>query len=147
VSQNKSSADALLTKIRTKRQQLADYIDKSEPRNLRLINYSIISGALAAALTVGPGIGGVDFIDSANNVASFGIPIWQILCLIATVLSVSAVIINGMLKSHDMTSKITSARICDAKLEGLETMLELGQISLEQATPLYTQYLADIPHV
>ena len=145
--ENKSDADALLTKIRTKRQELADYLAKSEPRHLRLINYSIVSGALAAALTAGPGIGGDGFINSVKSIVSFGIPIWQALCLIATILSVAAVVINGMLKSHDLASKITSARSCDAKLEGLETMLELAQVNVEQATPLYTQYLTEIPHV
>lgn len=145
--ENKSDADVLLAKIRTKRQELANYLAKSEPRHLRLINYSIVSGALAAALTAGPGIGGEGFINSVQGIVSFGIPIWQVLCLIATILSVAAVVINGMLKSHDLTSKITSARSCDAKLEGLETMLELAQVNVEQATPLYTQYLTEISHV
>ena len=145
--ENKSDADALLTKIRTKRQKLADYLAKNEPRHFRLMNYSIVSGALAAALTAGPGIGGDEFINSVKSIVSFGIPIWQALCLMATILSVAAVIINNMLKSDDLTSKITSARSCDAKLEGLETMLELAQVNVEQATPLYTQYLTEIPHV
>jgi hypothetical protein len=144
---NKSDTDSLLMKIRIKRQELADYLGKSEPRHLRLINSSIISGALAAALTAGPGIGGGGFINSVKDIVSFGIPIWQALCLAATILSITAVIINGMLKSNDLTSKIASARSCDAKLEGLETMLELTQINVEQATPLYTQYLTEIPHV
>nr|WP_320014869.1 hypothetical protein [uncultured Desulfobacter sp.] len=136
-----------MTKIRTKRKEIADYLAKSEPRQLRLINSSIISGAIAAALTAGPGIGGEGFVNSVTGIMSFGIPIWQALCLAATILSVAAVVINGMLKSHDLTSKVTSARSCDAKLEGLETMLELAQVNAEQATPLYTQYLTEIPHV
>lgn len=145
--ENKSGADALLKKIRTKRQELADYLAKNEPRHLRLINSSIVAGALAAALTAGPGIGGDGFINSVKGIVSLGIPIWQVLCLVATILSVAAVVINSMLKSHDLTSRITSARSCDAKLEGLETMLELEQINVEQATPLYTQYLTEITHV
>ncbi len=59
----------------------------------------------------------------------------------------SAVIANGLLKTNDLTSKITQVRGCDAKLEGLEIMLDMNQIELKQATSLYTQYLTEIPHV
>ncbi|MFC1523346.1 hypothetical protein ACFL6N_01010 [Thermodesulfobacteriota bacterium] len=147
MQENTNASDALLAKIRIKRQEIAKYLAKIEPRNFRLINASIICGALAAALTAGPGIGGGDFINSVKNIVSFGIPIWQVLCLIATLLSVSAVIANGMLKVHDLTAKIAIARGCNSKLEGLEFMLEAGQIDVEQATPLYTQYLTEIAHV
>ncbi len=142
-----SETDALLEKIRTKRREVADYLNKSEPRQSRLLTTSIVAGALAAAMTAGPGMGGGGFIEAAKGIASFGIPVWQVLCLLATLLSVSAVISNGMLKSNDLASKIAQVRSCDAKLEGLETMLELEQIKLDQATSLYTQYLTEIPHV
>ena len=78
---------------------------------------------------------------------ALGIPIWQALCLAATVLSVALVIINGMLKSHDLSSEIINARSCDAKLEGLETMLDLAQVDVALATHLYAEYLTEIPHV
>lgn len=142
-----NDADALLQKIKTKRREVADYLKKSEPRQSRLITTSIVAAALAAALTAGPGVGGGGFIEAAKGVVSFGIPVWQVLCLLATILSVAAVITNSMLKSNDMTSKIAQVRGCDAKLEGLEIMLELQQIDLQQATTLYTQYLTEIPHV
>ncbi|MDF9800957.1 hypothetical protein OKW21_006220 [Catalinimonas alkaloidigena] len=137
----------LLTKIREKRKELAIYLSRTEPRNIRLINSSIIAGALAAALTAGPGVGGEGFIGAAKDVVSFGIPVWQMLCLIATVLSVSAVIANGMLKSHGFSAKVARTRACDAKLEGLETMLELDQVDVKQATQVYTQCLTEISHI
>ncbi|MGI9289116.1 MAG: hypothetical protein ACR2P1_27335, partial [Pseudomonadales bacterium] len=143
----KSDANALLMKIKTKRQRLADYLKRNEPRCKWLVNASIVCGALAALLTSGPGIGGDEFIGSAKSVVSLGIPIWQVLCFVATILSVATVVINGILKSHNLASEITSARNCDAKLEGLETMLELAQVDVDQAAPLYTQYLTEIPHV
>lgn len=137
----------LLAKIRDKRKELAGYLAKTEPRNTRLINSSIIAGALAAALTAGPGVGGEGFIGAAKDVVSFGIPVWQMLCLVATILSVSAVIANGMLKSHGFTAKVAKTRACDAKLEGLETMLELEQVDIKQATQVYTQCLTEISHI
>jgi len=137
----------LVNKIKVKRQELASYLAKTEPRNSRLINSSIIAGAFAAALTAGPGLGGEEFISTAKGMVSFGIPVWQALCLAASILSIIAVIANGMLKSHSLTTKITKTRACDAKLEGLETMLELKQVDLKQATQLYTQYLTEISHI
>lgn len=142
-----NDADALLDRIKTKRQEVADYLDDNEPRQSRFITISIIAGALAAALTAGPGVGGSGFIDTASGLVSFGLPVWQVLCLLATFLSMSAVIANGLLKANDLPSKIAQVRGCDAKLEGLEIMLDMDQIDLKQAASLYTQYLTEIPHV
>jgi len=139
--------DALLEKIKAKRGEVSEYLEKNEPKHSRYITISIIAGALAAALTAGPGMGGTGFIDSAKGVVSFGIPVWQALCLMATLFSVSAVIANGLLKARDLTSQIARVRGCDAKLEGLELMLDLEQIDMKQATSLYTQYLTEIPHM
>ena len=140
-------SSVLLTKIRNKRKELAEYLARTEPRHTRLINSSIVFGALAASLTAGPGVGGDGFISAAKEVVSFGIPVWQMLCLAATVLSVSVVIVNGMLKSHGLTSKVAKTRACDAKLESLEIMLELEQIEIKQATQSYTQCLTELSHI
>lgn len=141
------NAEALLEKIKAKRLEIADYLKKNEPRHSRYVTISIVAGALAAALTAGPAAGGTGFIESAKEVVSFGIPVWQVLCLLATLFSMAAVISNGLLKTRDLTSKISQVRGCDAKLEGLEIMLVMDQIELKQATSLYTQYLTEIPHV
>jgi hypothetical protein len=147
MTENPSDKDRLLKKIATKREKVSAYLAKTEPRNSSLITCSIVAGALAAALTAGPGVGGDGFINSVKNVVSFGIPIWQVLCLVATLLSVAAVIANGMLKTNNLTAKIGTARACDTKLERIETMLELGQIDLAQATREYTECLMTIPHI
>ncbi|MCC5913969.1 MAG: hypothetical protein JJU46_06305 [Balneolaceae bacterium] len=142
-----NETEALLEKIKARRRKVAEYLDKNEPRQSRLITISIVAGAMAAALTAGPGVGGTGFIDTAGDVVSFGVPVWQALCLMATFLSVAVVIANGMLKSNDIVSKISQARGCDAKLEGLEIMLSMNQIDLKQATSFYTQYLTEISHI
>lgn len=142
-----NDAEVLLDRIKTKRREIAEYLTENEPKQSRFITISIVAGALAAALTAGPGVGGSGFIETASGLVSFGIPVWQVLCLLATFLSMSAVIANGLLKTNDLTSKITQVRGCDAKLEGLEIMLDMNQIELKQATSLYTQYLTEIPHV
>lgn len=139
--------ESLLKKIQLKREDVAKYLNENEPKQSRFVTISIVAGALAAALTAGPGVGGSGFIETASGLVSFGIPVWQVLCLLATFLSMSAVIANGLLKTNDLPTKIAQVRGCDAKLEGLEIMLDLEQIDLKQATSLYTQYLTEIPHV
>lgn len=147
MSERQHDVDILLKKIKTKRQELEDYLARNESRHSLLINSSIVFGALTAVLTAGPGVGGTEFIDIAKNVISFGIPVWQFLCLLAAILSVLAVIANGMLKSQNLTFKIASARSCSSKLEGLEALLELRQMDVKQAAPLYTQYISEVHHV
>jgi hypothetical protein len=144
---NTRDAHVLMAEISAKRQEIGEYLAKTEPVNSRLTNSSIIFGALSAVLTAGPGIGGVGFIESARHLVSFGIPIWQVLCLTATVLSVLGVVANGKLKAHNLNSKITSARGCDSKLEGLHLLLQTGQIDVKQAASLYAQYLTEVSHV
>jgi len=149
-TKNLSDEQLLLTKIKTKRQQISEYLAKTEPRYYLLMNCSIFGSAVAAALTAGPAFGGesfISFIKEKEIMVSFGKPIWQMLCLVATILSTLAVIAFGILRSYRITSKISSARSCDAKLEGIQTMLELGQANVEQATQDYTQCLVEIPHV
>lgn len=147
MSEATSDKDALLAKIKAKRQQISDYLTKMVTRHSWLINVSIIAGAFAAALTAGPGVGGEGFIGVAKGVVSLGIPIWQVLCSAATLLSLTAVITNGMLKSYDHAAKIADAKKSDSKLEAIETMLEFGQIDVKKATQQYTQCLADLPRI
>jgi hypothetical protein len=48
----------LLGQIRAKRAQVEAVVASALPRKRRLLNMSIIGGALAAVLTTGPAIGG-----------------------------------------------------------------------------------------
>jgi len=147
MTDNDKGVDAILANIRAKREEIDAYLKKAEPRHLRLVNGAIVCGALAAALTAGPGIGGAGFIEFAKSVATFGVPVWQALCLAATALSVFGVIANGKLKAHNLTSKIAAARGCKSKLEGLQLMLETGQMDVERGTSLYAQYLTEVSHI
>lgn len=144
-----NAEDILLLKIANKRKAIAKYIAKNEPHQRKLVNASIISGAVAAALTAGPGVGGNEFIQKVNDSTPFdiGIPTWQIICVAATILSVASVVFNGMIKTHDMSAKISSARGCDAKLEGLELRLALSQLKADDAASLYSQYINEIAHI
>lgn len=147
MTENPDEKEKLQQQIATKRKELTKYLARTEPKNTILITTSIVCGALAAALTAGPGFGGDGFISQIELPESLGLPLWQILCLLASFMSMLAVIANGLLKFNDLTGKISEARMNDAKLEGLETMIELGQIDLGQATREYTECLSRIAHI
>ena len=142
-----NSTEILLNKIQNKRAEIDSFLASKEPRNKRLTNIAIICGAIASVLTAGPALGGKTFTALISD--SFGLtsPAWQLLCLAATIFSVTATIAINMSKSSDIRSKIDSARGCEAKLEGLQTLLELKQIEIQQAASLYASYLTEIPHV
>jgi hypothetical protein len=72
---------------------------------------------------------------------------WRILFSLAALLSLVSVIAANLYKSHDMASNLNKARACDAKLEGLETLLELNRITLDEAATQYTQFLPDISFI
>jgi len=141
------STEILLEKIQDKRYEIDTFLATKEPRNRRLTNIAIICGAIASVLTAGPALGGNTFTALISNALGLSSPAWQLLCLAATIFSVTATIAINMSKSSDIRSKIDSARGCEAKLEGLQTLLELKQIEIAQAASLYSNYLTEIPHV
>ncbi len=142
-----NSTEILLNKIQNKRAEIDSFLACKEPRNRRLTNIAIICGAIAAVLTAGPALGGNTFTALISDAFGLSSPAWQLLCLAATIFSMTATIAINMSKSSDIRSQIDSARGCEAKLEGLQTLLELKQIEMQQAAALYTSYLTEIPHV
>ncbi len=53
--------DGLARCIRDTTQQVDGFIASAAPRKRRLLNMTIVGGTLAAALTVGPAVGGQPF--------------------------------------------------------------------------------------
>jgi hypothetical protein len=110
---------------------------------------SIVSSALAAALTAGPALGGPGFTRSvaeglgANDDSN----VWRLLCILAMVVSVIAAIAANLSKAKNAEARIISAETSNAELEGLQTLVEFGQLPLQDAVKLYQQYVAKIPFV
>jgi hypothetical protein len=61
--------------------------------------------------------------------------------------SLVATISMQLSKSQDATAQLSAAEACDTELEGLQTLLELGQLQVRDATDLYIKYIAKIPFV
>ena len=137
------TSDGLLKKIRAKRRRIATFVEKLEPRGVRLTNLSIVCGAIATVLTAGPAIGGKTLTDALGAVGPNS-PSWRILCGAAAVLSLIATIATNLYKSHDVASRLAKAQACDAKLEGLEILVELGQLDNKEAVTRYDACISRI---
>jgi MFS family permease len=128
-SRRETSREELLRTIVRKREQLDRYLASTSSRQHRLLNLSIIAGAVAAALTAAPALGGPTLTDWLDTTFHLSSPSWRLLCAAAAVCSVSATIATQLLKSHNLEEHIARAEAVRAKLETLEIGLSSGQVS------------------
>jgi len=140
--------ERLQRRIEDRRRSVEAYLRRARPRAERLTYVAIVSSALAAALTAGPGLGGLKFTEGvAERLDVAPSSVWQPLCLLAMVTSVVAAISANLSKSRNAEARIVSAEACNAELEGLQTLVEFQQVSLPEALKLYQQYVARVPFV
>lgn len=146
---DQASWQRLLRRIKDRRRTVDSYLETARPRATRLTYVSVVSSALAAALTAGPGLGGDHFVAGVASGLGLGgsAAVWRPLCLLATVVSVIAAISANLSKARNAEARIVNAEACNAELEGLQALVEFQQVSLEDAVKLYQQYVARIPFV
>ncbi|MGI8459093.1 MAG: hypothetical protein ACR2LI_13405 [Propionibacteriaceae bacterium] len=139
----------LLRRIKSRRRTISAYLRLARPRAERLTYVSVISSALAAALTAGPALGGPTFMKRVAGTWQLGEPseVWRPLCLLAMVVSVVAAISANLSKSKNTEARIIAAEACSAELEGLQTLVEFDQLPVKEAVKLYQQYVARVPFV
>jgi hypothetical protein len=139
----------LLERIKSKRESIRAYIRALGPIGDRETNVSIVCSAIAAVLTAGPALGGTSLTASLGNAASLrdDSTVWRLACFAAMIVSVIAAISTNLYKSHDVAGRLSKAEACGVGLEGLETLVEFGQLPVKEAVKLYQQYVATIPFV
>lgn len=139
----------LLQTIEQRRRSVNAYLRRARPRYERLTYLTIISSALAAALTAGPALGGKDFADGVSGILGLegGASVWRPLCFLAMIVSVIAAISANLSKFKNSEVRIVGAETCNCELEGLQTMLKFRQLSLEEAIRMYQESVAKIPFV
>ena len=139
----------LLRRIGAQRASIDNFVRQVRPRSVRLANTSIISSATAAVFTAGPALGGVSFTEAVQRVfaLSTGSIVWRVLCLVAMLVSLVATISAQLSKSHDVAARLSAAEACDTELEGLQTLLELEQLPVQDAANLYVKYIGKVPFV
>ena len=139
----------LLNTIKARRASINSYANSLERNGVRLTNLSIIFTAVTAVLTAGPALGGTRFTQGTSallRLSSDSI-VWQILCLVALILSIVTAIINNMNKATDTARRLTKAQSTGVLLEKLELALEYDQVTVEMATKQFQEYLAEAPFI
>ena len=140
-------ATDLLAQIRRKRAEVDAVIVRTVPRKRRLLNVSIIGGALAAMLTTGPAVGGQSFVAWVKSAFGLTAPGWQVLCGAAALCSLVATVATQLLKSNNLEERVFRGQSCRAKLEALDIGLSTGQIDVPHATTAYMQCLEEAAYL
>jgi hypothetical protein len=125
------------------------FLRQERPRRNRLATTSVVGSALAAGFTAGPALGGTKFAAGVQGALTLeqSSMVWQVLCLAAMLTSIIAAISTNLANSHSVASKVSAAEACNAQLEGLQTALNFGRLSLEDAIQLYQQYATQVAFV
>ena len=140
------TVETLLKRIRDRRGTIKRFIERLEPRGARLTSFNILCGSIATVLTATPAIGGKSLAE-AFGAPTPGSPAWRIVFASAALFSLLSTVAANLYKSNDIASRLAKAQGCDAKLEGLETLLELNQIGVKESATQYTQCVSEIPFI
>lgn len=135
--------------IEQRRSSIKSFLRRARPRRNRLTNMSVVGSSVAAALTVGPAVGGTKFTEGVQALLSLQDDsyVWRVLCLAAVLFSLTAAMATSLANSHEVAARVSAAEACSAELAGLEAALSFGHIRLEDAVQLFQQYVAKVPFV
>lgn len=135
--------DTLLGRIRVTRAQIDAFVASATPRKRRLLNTTIVGGAMAAALTAVPAVGGAPVTSWLTAALGLESPVWRLLCGAASLSSVAATIATTTLKTTHLEEHLARGLACRARLEAIETGLALGHLDVRQATTDYLKCVED----
>src|SRR4051812_18398839 len=139
----------LLTRIDTRRAGIEAYLRERGPASRRLSTITVLSSSAAAAMMAGPALGGQSFAETVQAGLDLeqSSRVWQVLCLGALAISVTAAVSAHLDKVTDLRAHIGAAEAASAMLEGLRTRLEFGRFPVEDAAQEYRDIVAGIPFV
>lgn len=139
----------LLDRIRNLQANINRYVRKREFIRTLVVNISIASSAIAAAIMVGPGLIGDPFVESAANGLGFAkdTNLWRLLCFTSLVVNLIAAISAALTKSDDTTERVIVAEACNAALEQLATDIEFSKLSVNLAGAEYGKIASKILYV
>lgn len=135
----------LIKRIKGRRRNIQSFVSNLEPKGVLLTNVNIICSAIATFLTAAPALGVKPLLSVLG--ASPDTMGWRVLLGFAALLSLISVIVANLYKSQDIATHLSKARACDARLDGLEMLLELRKIELDDAAAKYTQILGEIDFI
>ena len=117
--------DELLSTIRNALRQAELYCAKTQRWDTCLLIVSIICGAVATILAGGTVIGGQSALEAIGG--------WRILCSIVAVLTASGTVAGALHKSFQITTRLSSAEKCVARLRALDASIAVGDLSTANA--------------
>ena len=139
----------LLRRVDARRAAVDAFLRERRPRIRRRVTATLVLTSLSAALTAGPGAGGGAFTGTVQDTfdLSESMTVWRVLCVLATLVSLSAAVLTAIEKAHGSATQLSAAEAARVELEGLSTLLEFGHLSVEDGVKLYQQYVTKIPFV
>ena len=139
----------LLRRVDARRAAVDAFLRERRPRIRRRVTATLVLTSLSAALTAGPGAGGGAFTGTVQDTfdLSESMTVWRVLCVLATLVSLSAPVLTAIEKAHGSATQLSAAEAARVELEGLSTLLEFGHLSVEDGVKLYQQYVTKIPFV
>lgn len=117
--------DELLSTVRDALRRAELYCARTRRWDTRLLIISIICGALATVLAGGTVIGGKSALDAVGG--------WRILCSIVAVLTGSGTVAGALHKSFQITTRLSSAEKCVARLRALDVAIAASDLPISNA--------------
>ena len=139
----------MLGRIQARRASISAYLRDNRPRSNRLANISIVSSSVVIVLTAGPAAGGLTFVQAVQKALSLSQSsiVWRVLCCGAVLVSLVAAVSVNLYKSSDLAARISAAEACNTGLEGLQELLEFGQLPAKNVVTIYTQLVTKVPFI
>jgi hypothetical protein len=139
----------LLGRIEARRAAVQAFLRRNRPRTRRRATLTIVLSSLAAVFTAGPAVGGQTFAESVQKTLGLNSDsyVWRVLCLCALLVSVGAAVLTNLSRSQDDVGRLSTAEAANTELEGLSTLVQFGQLSVQDGVKLYQQYSVKIPFV
>jgi hypothetical protein len=117
--------DELLSTVRDALRRAELYCVKTRRWDTRLLIISIICGAVATVLAGGTVIGGQSALDALGG--------WRILCSIVAVFTASGTVAGALHKSLQITSRLSNAEKCVARLRALDVTIAASDLPIDNA--------------
>jgi hypothetical protein len=127
----------LLKRIRSKRRRLETFVTQLDRSGARLTTVSIVCGAAVAILN-GSEMLGAQKLSPALRWVVPGT---------AALISLAGAAAAGVYKFRDTAARLAKTQECGARLEGIEMLVEVGQLDVREAVLRFEKCLAEIAFV
>lgn len=133
--------------IENARYQIAEYLKKNEPRQRHLVNFSLFNGLMVILCLCCGLLLETSFEQWLPKLLSSTMPTWMLFNYAALFFAMLGLLFHLILRSHNSSSRILSARSSDAKLQSLLNSIKNDKVDLTQATTLYASYVGELAFI